>query len=201
MKKQTVGLISQIYKESKIKLLYSLVLILIFSNCQKECNTENVYYNVGNVDKAMLPYTGYDTITFVRTSFGDTNVFIGKGKSINYETTQVSTDCGNRNNFENYSYKYASSSANDLLFIGQYVSTNFNQITLSFVELQNERIDDILFLNSSNLDSTLVLNKLYKNVQMIKNSNGSKVYLNKEFGCLKIILNNGEIWELLTLKN
>jgi hypothetical protein len=183
-----------------------LLLTLLFAyGCAKECDArKDIYYNIAEVDKNMLPYTGFDTITFVRTSVGDTHTFIGMGKTTNYDRTSLSYDCSDYYYRENYSYTFISNTFNSPLYIGQNIPIVSENKAISYINFQNKFYTDYLYLNQSNLDSIIILNKKYYNTQYITKSTSIpanyKIYFNKEYGCLKMILENGETWEILEYK-
>lgn len=186
------------------KTIIFFLLILSYS-CAKECDArKDIYYNVDEIDKNMLPYNGFDTITFVRTSVGDTHTFIGIGKTTNYERTSLSYDCSDYYFRENYSYTFKSNTFYSPLYIGQYIPEVSISTPTSYINFQNKFYTGYLYLNETNLDSIVILNRKYYNTQYISESTSIpanyKIYFNKEYGCLKMILDNGETWELLKYK-
>jgi hypothetical protein len=140
----------------------------------------------------------------VRTSVGDTHIFVGVGKTGNYDRTSLSYDCSDYYFRENNSYKFISNTFNSPLYIGQYITIVSMSTPISYINFENKFYEGYLYLNQSNLDSIIILNKIYYNTQFISNPTSIptnyKIYFNKEYGCLKIILENGETWELLRYK-
>ncbi len=182
------------------KLIYLTLLISVFYACQKDdCNKKDVYYNVRDVDKNMLPYSGYDTITYVRTNVGDTHTFIGIGKKVTYDVQSENADCGNTLYYEKYYYTYKSSDFNNIV-IGQNIPLVSTSRANTFFDFNNQYFDGSLYLNEANLDSIIVLNKKYYNVQFIPDDKPYKAYFNKEYGCIKMVFTNGDTWELLNFK-
>lgn len=202
MKKQTIGLMAQIYPEGKTKIFSLLALLLIFSNCAKECDDrKDIYYNVDEEFKKMLPYTGFDTITFVRTSVGDTHTFVGIGKTTNYDRTSLSYDCSDNYFRENYSYTFISNTFNSPLYIGQYVAQDSQKIPLTFINFENNFLEDFINFNfvKQDIDTLKVLNTTYYKVEKMENGISKNAYFDKANGCIKIEMNN-QSWELLRYK-
>jgi len=183
-----------------------LLCYVLFTTCKKKCEHEEILYDVEDFEKEMLPYHGFDTLTFIRTSVGDTHTFIGIGKTITYNYDYDAADCGNSYKHENYYYTYKSVSFGSDLIIGQLV--NLNSVSAdTYIIFQNQRFEGFLAFNSPipDLDSLFVIIKFYTKVHFIpdRKPNGSPylAYFAKEAGCIKIKFANGEIWELLEFKN
>lgn len=142
-------------------------------------------------------------MTFIRTTVGDTHVFIGQGKTMDIEQTRVAADCSNKYSFENYYYMYEANTFEDPILIG-YNSPGgtFNH----YLFFQDQKFEDDLPYNAPrpDIDSALVLNKTYYNIQVMPdirpNTSPYISYFTKEMGCIKIKFENGETWELLSLK-
>lgn len=187
-------------KKTYTQILFSLTSLLLLISCDKtDCNKKDIYYNVRDVDKSMLPYLGYDTLTYIRTNVGDTDTFIGAGKTTSYDVQSEMADCGNTFHYENYFYTYKSKNFNDLV-IGQNIPLVSTSRANTFLNFNNQYFNGSLYLNEVNLDSIIVLNKKYYNVQFIPDEKPYRAYFNKEFGCLKIIYSNGDTRELLSFK-
>ena len=177
-------------------------LLTLSYSCAKECDArKDIYYNVDEVDKNMLPYNGFDTITFVRTSVGDTHTFIGVGKTTNYNRTSLTYDCSDYYFRENYSYTFISNTFNSPLYIGQYIPEVSLRTPISYINFQNKFLKGEVDFNDSitDIDSIFILNKLYKRIELINKSSVDKAYFQIDFGCLKIEINN-ETFELLNYK-
>jgi hypothetical protein len=180
-----------------------LLLTLLFAyGCAKECDArKDIYYNVDEEYKKMLPYTGFDTITFVRTSVGDTHTFIGIGKTTNYDKTSLSYDCSDYYFRENYSYTFISNTFYSPLYIGQYVAPDSQKIPLTFINFENILIEDFINFNfiKPDIDSLKVLNKTYFKIEKLGQPNNKTAFFDKTNGCIKIEMNN-ETWDLLNYK-
>ena len=182
------------------KLIYLTLLISVFYSCQKDdCNKKDIYYKVSEKGKSMLPYSGFDTLTYIRTNIGDTHTFIGTGKKTTYDVQSETTDCGNTLYYEKYYYTYKANDFNDMV-IGQLTSSNITNF--SFIDFNNEHFEgdvDFNFVNQD-LDSLYVMGKLYTKVEIIPDSKNYRAYFNKAYGCIKMVFRNGDTWELLNFK-
>ena len=180
-----------------------IFLTLIFAySCAKECDAKkDIYYNVDEVDKNMLPYTGFDTLSFVRTSVGDTHTFIGIGKTANYKRTSLTYDCSAYYFRENYAFTFISSTFNSPLYIGQYIPEVSESLTLSYVNFENIFIENWINFNLTkpDIDSLKVLNKMYYKLEKLGQPINKTAYFDKTNGCIKIEMNN-QTWELLEYK-
>lgn len=183
------------------KTIILFTLFLTFS-CAKECDDKkDIYYNVDREFVKMLPYTGFDTLTFIRTSLVDTHTFIGIGKTTNYDRTSLSYDCSDYYFRENYSYKFISNTFNSPLYIGQYVAPDSQKIPLTYINFENNFLEDFINLNfvKPDIDSLKVLNKMYYKLEKLGQPINKTAYFDKTNGCIKIEINN-ETWELLSYK-
>ncbi len=131
------------------KQFYLTLLVSVFFACQKDdCNKKDIYYKVSDEGKSMLPYSGFDTLTYIRTNVGDTHTFIGTGKKTTYDVQSETADCGNTLYFEKYYYTYKSSNYNDII-IGQNTGTNYRYDGLTFIDFNNQLFEGIR--NSKNI--------------------------------------------------
>ena len=187
-------------KKTYTQILFSLTSLLLLISCDKtDCNKKDIYYNVRDVDKSMLPYSGYDTLTYIRTNVGDTHTFIGAGKKTSYDVQSEAADCGNTLHYEKYYYTYKSSDYNDIV-IGQYTNNNISCFT--YIDFNNQHFEgdvDFNFVNQD-LDSLYVIGKLYTKIEVISDSKNYKAYFSKNYGCIKMAFPNGATWELLSFK-
>jgi hypothetical protein len=184
------------------KTIIFFTLLLTYS-CERECgDLKDIYYYVDEVDKNMLPYTGFDTITFVRTSVGDTHTFVGIGKTISYNKTVETVEyCGRTFFRENYAYTFISKTFNSPLYIGQYIPEVSIRTPISYINFENKFLEgdiDFDFIRQD-IDSLIILGKKYYKVEIIGKDNNQNAYFDKTSGCIKIERNN-ETWELLSLK-
>lgn len=192
-------------KKTYTQILFSLSSLLLIVGCDKtDCNKKDIYYNVRDIDKSMLPYSGYDTLTYIRTNLGDTHTFIGTGKKTTYDVQSEMADCGNTLHYENYFYTYKCNNFNDLV-IGQYTNNNISCFTYIDFNSQNFRGDVDFNDSKPDLDSVILSsNKIYHKVERIPNFNPTPTtymaYFNQQYGCIKMVFTNGDTWELLSFK-
>ena len=170
------------------------------------------YYYLSSAQKAILPYTGYDTISMV-SNMGDTIHCIGRGKQ--YFNTRVfqshsHPSCagyGTEKFYEAYKIEFVDSNKSDSIKLIHY--SNYQGATR-----KGESIIDILFrggggtipdvlISHPNTNSFIgnveVKGKLYANVNLIRMNNAdtnSYILINKSNGILKIQLNQNERWEI-----
>lgn len=184
------------------KTIILFILFLTYS-CQRECDEiKDIYYYVDEVDKKMLPYNGFDTLTFIRTTVGDTHTFIGIGKTANYNKTVETVEyCGNTLFRENYSYKFISNTFNSPLYIGQHIPEVSIRTPISYINFENNFLEDFINFNfvKQDIDSLKVLNKMYYKLEKLGQPINKTAYFDKTSGCIKIEINN-ETWELLSYK-
>jgi hypothetical protein len=187
------------------KLIYLTLIISVFYACQKDdCNKKDIYHNVSDEGKSMLPYSGFDTLTYLRTNIGDTHTFIGTGKKTTYDVQSEKADCGNTLYFEKYYYTYKCNNYNDLV-IGQYTNNNISCFTN--IDFNNQNFNGDVDFNDSKTDLDSIIlsnNKVYYKVERIPNFNPTpttyRAYFNKQYGCIKMVFTNGDTWELLSFK-
>jgi hypothetical protein len=184
------------------KLIYLTLLVSVFFACQKDdCNKKDIYYNVNEKGRSMIPYSGYDTLTYIRTNIGDTHTFIGTGKKTTYDVQSEAADCGNTLYYEKYYYTYKSHDFNDLI-IGQYTGLNSSYEGNTYVDFNNQIFMGYINFNivKIDLDSLEVLGKVYTKIETIPSNENHKAFFNKDYGCIKMVFTNGDTWELLNFK-
>lgn len=181
-------------------ILRLIFIIMITNSCEKECNRKNIYHYIDDNYKTNLIYTGFDTLVFFRNSTGITYTFIGEGKNTSYNSLQEAYDCGNLMHYENYAFKYVSNNFASPLYIGQYTNGNISCVTN--IAFNNHYFEgDVNFVsNKTDMDSLIVGNKIYKNIEVIYTNKNNKAYFNKEFGVVKMEMINSEEWVLLSKK-
>ena len=189
---------------------YSILVLIAFIafgiSCKKKCDPPEYFHDLSSEGRKMLPYSGFDTLTFVRTSVGDTHVFIGNGKLTQYAFEGIAADCGGRDKYVDYFCTYKSASFNFPLIIGQKTNGGYSSAGETYIDFQRQLFEGQLGYNWAipDLDSLMVLNKLYTKVDMIPdvkpNISPFTAYFVKELGCIKIVFENGETWELLDFK-
>ena len=181
-------------------ILWLIVIIIITNSCEKECNRKNIYHYIDDNYKTNLTYTGFDTLVFVRNSTGITHTFIGQGKITSYNSLQEAYDCGNLMHYENYAFKYVSNNFASTLYIGQYRGQNGGNFTNIAFNNHYFAGDVVFNSNKTDMDSFIVGNKIYKNVEVIYTNKNNKAYFNKEFGVVKMEMLNSEDWVFLSKK-
>ena len=97
-----------------ITIVFSLLVIFTLVNCNDEkCpypdSMEHIYYTLSE-DTLLIPYTGYETLKFLRMTPSDTDTVIYKGMGrIYYENTETNYDlepCRETYHYEAYKIKF-----------------------------------------------------------------------------------------------
>jgi hypothetical protein len=172
------------------------------------------YYYLSSAQKAILPYTGYDTISMVSNT-GDTIHCIGRGKQ--YFNTRVfqshsHPSCvgyGTEKFYEAYKIEFVDSIKNrkiELAHYEYYLTSPFDQLPIIYVSFSGGGGGAIdTHISNSNVYNYIgdikVNNKLYNSVTKAKNistDTNTFVYINRTIGVLAIHLNQNERWELLS---
>jgi hypothetical protein len=196
--------------------LFVLLIIASFTTCKRDssgpCGGRKSYYNLSDIDKAKVPYTGTDTLVFVSNT-NDTAICIGQGKKQFYEKVAriVSMgDCASDTDFyEAYNYKFSTNNFKIILDFNLYkddlygletvhITKNlFTEFRIYLVDINNKSVANFI-------DSIQVRDKWFKNVTFTNkyfDSNLDKLYYNNEYGILKMQNSDStEVWELLTKK-
>jgi hypothetical protein len=182
----------------------ALICLFLIIGCKKKCEQKEVLYTVLEETKKEIPYTGFDTLTFVRTSVGDTHVFIGQGKTFDYKFSRDAADCSDTYKRENYYYTYVSKTFNNPIIVGyNSISSTYDH----YLQFKQQKFEGYFYFNTAAplIDSLKVLGKYYYKVDAMPNNNQYSspyiAFFDEFVGCIKIKLTNGETWELLSIKN
>lgn len=200
-----------IRKQLLLVILFPLMGVYLVSCVRNEpCPEppETITVDISNGLKAQIPYTGYDTLTFVRNTLGDTHVFIGQGLKRDYVLLRIPSgnpECqamkGDAKT-ERLSYTFKSSTfSSPIHFVMYYdrypgspeVDIRFNDQLYSTSSLS---------LTSYSYGALQIKGKLYYNIAQFADgdSPASEVYFvlyNASDGILKFRFKTGEEWELL----
>ncbi|MCF8429677.1 MAG: hypothetical protein K9G64_06045 [Bacteroidia bacterium] len=193
------------------KLLYLFIFCMAFSSCTKdndECKHGEVYYNLAADELGAIPYKDFDTLTFIRTHTNDTFIFYANAwQSGNYKST-TKYDCYDYEFRESKKLNFYNSKLNLNLKIEQFIPQNSFSTSHMIIEFTPTfyyyYINEII-TGQPRFDTLTIQNKSYKNVYLFDNvivlgNKNYKCYYNKEYGIVKMELQNGEIWELITNK-
>ena len=199
--------------KTKIKTISLFIIaisyVVFLSSCQKDkpCTQGTTTYNLLSDEKAKIPYSGKDTLTFVRTTIGDTFTFYSTGWQGGYNTSYTANDCPQKEMRESRILIFQSLSFSKPIIINQYIPDNDNYASILSIGFQN-----INYLCSSgsigtnySLDSVIIQTKTYYHINVFSDLDFSipktyKCYFSLQYGILKLILANGETWELVPKK-
>lgn len=182
-----------------------LLMIISAISCQKNCIPRDFYYKVSGKTKSRLPYTGLDTLTFVRTTHGDTHTFIGQGIRYRNEIRTDAVECSPTYYHEVQSISYVSKTFKAPIVV------IYNTEELSkgeqLIYFQNSEFSgSISFTDYANLDSINILGKNYYNVHAIRDidrysNDNLRAHVDQYAGCIRMETFKNELWQLLEIKN
>jgi hypothetical protein len=199
-------------------MLIAFIALLGLSNCNPndegdECrNFPPEYYKLSEEQKAMMPYTGYDTINMVNNK-GDTIHCIGAGKQY-FNTREfelyANPECaaqgkGTEMFYEAYKIEFVDSVKNEKLELIHYkYAPNYGISGIDF-KFKNERffiLDyNISDIRASNYINSVEINKrVYLDVNKVQSNLSDTlkfIFINKSNGILKLHLNQVNTWELI----
>ena len=184
---------------------------VLFQNCKRDSSCEytqttQINYDLKETNKSRIPYTGFDTISFIN-DLGDTATLYGKGKS-NYYITHTSglsnADCG----FPQFKYNYENI---DYIFSG--INTNFNNLRFSaymYDKIASPQLNSIIIVcdflieNSSfedidddtQIKDSVIINGQIKYGVYLNPNIDKFILFNLDIGILKITF-NGRTWTKL----
>lgn len=193
----------------------SLILLLCnFSSCKFErepCPPEEYYVDIiSDADKAYIPYTGYDTLTFLNTHTNDTHVFIGTGVIQYFSSTTfpLNMECpGGHAELETYGFEFVSSTSSNKLIVNAFISYHGDPggFTIQFTpSIYETSLADIQG-GTYSYDSLEIANKTYYKIKRIfiasfQGTSDKLILYNSQFGVLSIITKDGVKWELISKK-
>ncbi|MCA1920506.1 MAG: hypothetical protein LDL38_13965 [Flavobacterium piscis] len=189
---------------------FLIMLIFTFSNCKDNCPGYppggELVYDFHSEDSLKIPYTGHDTLTFLRTkdSIQDTVIFIGQGKKYYKKwlrNENEESDCEYSVWSKGYTIEYKAKNISDLKFEFKHQAKEAEggevYITLNGVE--------IFFIfwkwdwGNGYYDQIQLNGKNYRKVRETQDMYlpDYKVYYNFEFGIIKMET-SFEIYDLIT---
>jgi len=194
---------------------FSIVLfsvMLIFQSChldgKYDCPKQQTFYqylDTGLVSK--IPYKGYDTLTFVRTSVGDTFTFYGTGFTSGFNERSYTRDPNCYDDISRCEFKqlkFVCPNLTDPLTITLHYRTYVESPSL-LINFRNQDYWDLfsfILHGPFKYDSLQINNSNFKNIYYITdpdNLNTNKYYvLFNNIGILKLKLPNNETWELVS---
>ena len=181
---------------------FLIMLIFTFSNCKDNCPGYppggELVYDFHSEDSLKIPYTGHDTLTFLRTkdSIQDTVVFIGQGKNyykkwLRYENEE--SDCEYSVWAKGYTIDYIAQNLAGLKFKFSCLSTGGmgDDFTISIKDVEFN-LGFWLWEQSNGYYDHITLNgQIYLKVQKLIaefNSINNRLYYNFEYGIIRIEL-------------
>lgn len=211
-------------------MIIAFIALLGLSNCNPkddgdECkNFPTEYYKLTDEQKAMLPYTGYDTISMVNNT-GDTIRCIGTGKQY-FNTREfelyANPECaaqgkGTEMFYEAYKIEFVDSVKNEKIELAQYFNYMFTKSiwTYNLIEVKYKDWGGRFFVYADHISNKDAYNYIgdvtvnnysfnktnkayrYNDYYRIPLDSASFMYINRNNGILKLQLNNSETWELI----
>lgn len=201
----------------QILLLIAITFALYFmQSCKGEGDTEceplvTTTYPISKKLRDSIPYSGYDTLTFVRISTGDTHIFVGQGLKEGYDLYsggRTYENCPPPDNTKMgwLKYTFASSTFNSEIILGLY-SFRSRETPYFAIDFNNQDYEDgSTALGKPYAYSSLqIAGQTFYNINKISNSEFPTtdrffVLYNYSFGILKFKFTNGEEWELISKK-
>src|SRR6478752_4765679 len=120
-----------------------LCLVLLLQNCKRGCyNDETVTeYKIYEGELKKIPYTGFESLTFVCTTTGDTHTFVGDGWKTYWGLYDSGLDCPHPERYEKRQLIFSSTTFSKPIAISIYVQNVTKSIFLD-VEFQNEVFEE-----------------------------------------------------------
>ncbi len=193
-------------RQNFTKLILGLIFTLIGAiGCQKDCHHREFYYKVSERTKSNLPYTGLDTLTFVRTTHGDTHTFIGQGIRYGNEIRSDAVECSPTYYHEVQLIYYVSKTFMYPITV-IYKTKEFSRGEHEIDFRSSQFSGSISFTDYANLDSINILGKNYYNVNSMFNTwhfsdNNLRAHFDQHAGCIRMETYKNELWQLLEIKN
>lgn len=207
----------------KQKLIIKLFLLtVIFSDCAGTINNcpdkmEVVTETISNHEKSVIPYSGYDTLVFVKNNIQSKYTFIGKGLTTIWLNKTIfankNRQCSRKYELENYQINFYDSLYKNEIIIGLLFDMNFNEspdVKKFVISKESDNLwigtNAYFMTNPSYFDSIIVQGKPYYHIiKLIGHQSNSmendSVYFSLDYGLLR--LKNGlthESWDLLEKK-
>ena len=188
-------------KNNLVIILISSALSLFYVGCLNDCKNykpENNYNSINQENLKRVPYSGYDTITFIRNN-NDTITFFGTGKKkvIIVEDGDLGA-CGHTTleYNDNYQFNFFSNSIQDKVVI-EIRFPNY----LDFYFLGKRFVSHLGDLREPfDFPKIGISNSTYFNITRILSQSQDTLYYNNEIGIIKFGFQNGEQWTLIKNK-
>jgi hypothetical protein len=171
---------------------------------KKECEPQTTHKNLRQEDKDKVPYSGYDTLTFIRMNDSVQFTFCGTGWQRLEATKYLATDCNDKEILEMRKLVFQSPTFSSPITISQYINDVNNGVYFE-VDFQSQLFKTGLLWSKNAVDTpTLTIQgKTYKDIHLI--SFDDALPKPKDFGCLytwndgiiKIYYKSGESWEII----
>ena len=194
---------------------FSVVLfsvMLIFQSChldgKYDCPKQQTFYqylDTGLVSK--IPYKGYDTLTFVRTSVGDTFTFYGTGFTSGFNERSYTRDMNCPDDISRCEFKqiiFVSPKFTDAITINLFFR-NYGEAETLLINFRKQNFYDrfqTILHGPFTYDSINIVNTKYYDVNKITDfeyPNSSAFFvLYHVKGILKFKFTNNETWELVS---
>ena len=198
---------------NNLKIIFCFILIIsVFQSCfldeKHNCPSQKTLTQyIGDGYKKQIPYTGFDTLTFVRTSVGDTHTFYGTGINTGFDLGSYNSDINcpdDKTQLEHTIIKFVSPTFPDPIYYHIYFR-KYNESEILLINFRNQDFYDgfdVILGNSVKYDSLIIGNNLYYKIHLINNINhysSPEYYLYyNSFGMLKFKFINNETWELVS---
>ena len=170
--------------------------------CPYPDSMEHIYYSLSE-DTLLIPYTGYETLKFLRISpFGiDTVVYKGMGR-IYYENTETNYDlepCRETYHYEGYKIRFRNHESignfYDIEFKLEMASSAYTNFTISYLDrIFNGVTSMVINLNwyGGYIGSVTFENQNFSRVSYLQrkyNGNDERLYINAYNGIIRFELN------------
>lgn len=197
--------------------LIAITFALYFmQSCKGEGDTEcepivTTTYPISKNLRDSIPYSGYDSLTFVRTSTGDTHIFVGQGLKEGYDLYsggRTYENCPPPDNTKMgwLKYTFSSSTFNSEIILGLY-SFRSRETPYIYIDFnsQNYEVASTFLGKPYEYDSLSIGGRTCYNINRFSATyypitDKFFVLYNYSFGILKFKFKNGEEWELISKK-
>lgn len=182
-------------------------LTVLLQNCGPELDCGNsdkvTDYKIDADDLNKIPYTGFETLTFVRTTQGDTHTFVGNGWKQDWGLTTTREDCPQKERYERRQLTFTSPSFAKPIIVSIY-RHDITKSTFLSISFQNTSFYDasVTVGKPYDIDSINILGTNYVGINFLSDLDSTtpvtyKCYYNAQYGILRLFFDNGETWDLL----
>jgi hypothetical protein len=177
--------------------LISILFAIIAFGCLNDCKNykpKDNYNSIGQGYLDLVPYLGYDTITFLRNNI-DTITFFGTGKKkiVASENGDLGA-CGpvTTEHNDNYQFNFVSNKTPDKLMIEvEYPAYFYCYFRSKVFKIPMTSMD-----KPFDLDSIIINKMIIKEIKYIPRIPKDTLYYNNGLGILKFGFQNGEQWTI-----